>query len=132
MTQAIPQRIVNVSILGKKADGAQALYSYWSPNEGYTRTAMPNCELYQKRATNTLFVLDYASTLNGWTIVGTESNPPDAPSLETISGPANMSIMTMFPALSKPSDFKFYIVYFNTLTGENIRFDPQEKNVPEA
>jgi hypothetical protein len=127
---ATPQRTVNISVMGRYAEDAQVTYSYWSPNDGFNRIATTTCDLYQKGATNTLFILDYASTLNGWTIVGTKPNPPNAPALETIRGPAHTSIMTMFPNLDEPETYKFFIVYQNTITDETLERDPQEGNKP--
>jgi hypothetical protein len=128
MNTATPQRTVTITIYGKSADDAQIAYSYWSPNDGVAHTASPKCDLYQVRATNTLFLLDYQSSLNGWTITGVEPNPAGAPALETIPGPAKQSVMTLFPDLSVPQIFNFYLTYTNTLTGAIVRFDPQENN----
>lgn len=130
MKTATPQRSVTIAICGRGADDAQVRYSYWSPDDGVTRTATPRCDLDQARATNTLFLLDYQSSLNGWTITGVEPNPAGAPALETIPGPAAQSVMTLFPKLPVTEVFKFYIVYTNTLTGAVVRFDPQENNTP--
>jgi hypothetical protein len=130
MTYSTPQRTVNISLMGRAQDDARVTYSYWSPNDGLTRTAAPDCSLYQPGATNTLFVLDYPSTLDGWTIAGIEPNPPGSPMPEPIPGAQYMSIMTMFPESTKPEEFSFYIVYTNKITGEKVRFDPQERNVP--
>jgi hypothetical protein len=130
MKQATPQRTVNISLMGRLQQDVRIAYSFWSPNDGFTRTAAPDCNLYQPNATNTLFILDYGSTLDGWTILRIEPNPAGAPMPETIHGPAHMSIMTMFPYSDKPEEYKFYIVYKNKLTDEEVRFDPQERNVP--
>jgi hypothetical protein len=130
MNKATPQRTVTITINGKSAEDAQVAYTYWSPNNGATYTASPKCDLYQNEATNTLFLLDYQSSQNGWTISAVEPNPAGAPSLETIRGPAGQSVMTLFPELKVPQIFNFYIVYKNTLTGAEVRFDPQESNFP--
>ena len=130
MKTATPQRSVTIAICGRSADDAQVRYSYWSPDDGLTRAATPRCHLDQACATNTLFLLDYQSSLNGWTITGVEPNPAGAPALETIPGPAGQSVMTLFPNLLVTETFKFYIVYTNTLTGAVVRFDPQEDNTP--
>ncbi|MFL6673086.1 MAG: hypothetical protein ACJ8LG_07325 [Massilia sp.] len=130
MNHATPQRTVSISLTGRQEDDTQIAYSYWSPNDGLTRIASPTCDLYQKNATNTLFVLDYASALNGWTIVRTEPNPPDSPALESIRGPKNTSLMTMFPELHSHEVYNFYIVYKNEITDQTVKFDPQEGNIP--
>jgi hypothetical protein len=128
MSTATPQRTVTISLSGTTEESTNVLYSYWSPNDGLTRVKIPKCELVQKGATNTLFVLDYESTLSGWTITGTQPNPAGAPALEAIRGPAGTSIMTMFPELSVPQIFNFFIVFKNTVTGASIMNDPQEGN----
>jgi len=137
MTQATPQRTVNISVIERNdpalppPKNVQVAYTYWSPNDGMARTAWTKCDLIQTSATNTLFVLDYPSTANGWTIDRTEPNPPGAPALETVSGPAKQSIMTIFPELTVPQIFNFFIIYKNTVTGQEVGIDPQEKNVPD-
>lgn len=130
MKHARPQRTVSIRLTGRRKSDAQVAYTYWTPSDGTTRTDSPKCELYNEAGTNTLFLLDYASTRNGWTIIGIEPNPADAPCLETILGPANTSIMTLFPDSDYPETFKFYIVYSNTLTEETVKYDPQEENTP--
>lgn len=129
MTTAVPQRTVSICLLGRTADDAQISYSYWSPNDGMVRVASPICDMVNKKATNTLFVLDYPTTLNGWNIVGTKPKHPGAPTLATAVGPANTSIITFDPCLIK-GDFAFYIIYENTITQSKVYFDPQEGNEP--
>ncbi|WP_296943300.1 hypothetical protein [uncultured Massilia sp.] len=121
---------MTISLSGRHENDAQVAYSYWSPNDGLTRSASATCDLYQKEDTNTLFLLDYAATRNGWTIVGTEPNPAGAPALDTIAGPDDLSIMTLFRTPVTPERFNFYIVYKNMITGATVRFDPQEGNIP--
>jgi hypothetical protein len=130
MKTATPQRTVTITIYGRTADDAQVVYSYWSPSNGVMHTTTATCDLTLESGTNTLFLLDYQTSLNGWTITGVEPNPAGAPALETIPGPARQSVMTMFPTLTVPQIFNFYIAYTNTLTGAVVRFDPQEKNIP--
>jgi len=130
MITATPQRTVTISLNGRMAEDTQVSYSYWSPRDGVSRSGMPTCDLYMACKTNTLFVLDYASTMNGWTITGIEPNPAGAPVLESIAGPANLSIMTLFPDDAPGESYKFYIVYYNTVTQLQVRFDPQEQNRP--
>jgi hypothetical protein len=129
MEYATPQRTVAISLSGRMAEDTTVTYSYWSPNDGYTRTGSSSCDLYHKTTTNTLFVLDFASTQNGWTITGTVPKPFGSPSLKTTLGPANTSIMTHFKDKTPDDEsFRFYILYTNTLTGADVRFDPQEEN----
>lgn len=130
MKYATPQRTVTISVSGRMVEDAHVSYSYWAPHDGLTRTSTSVCDLYQSTATNTLFVLDFASARNGWTIVGTEPNPAGSPALPTIAGPANLSIMTMFPDRAPGETYSFFIVYQNTLTDVTVRFDPQEGNRP--
>jgi hypothetical protein len=130
MEYAISQRSVTISLTGRAENDAQIAYNYWSPNDGFTRTGSQNCDLYHKTDTNTLFFLDYASTLNGWTITGIEPNTAGAPVPDSILGPENMSIMTLFRDGGKPVEYKFYILYKNIITGAKVRFDPQEGNIP--
>lgn len=132
MKNATPQRTVTINLSSRHAEEAQVSYSYWSPNDGFTRTATPICDLYSRQASNTLFVLDYQSTQNGWTMVGTAPNPPDAPSLAFITGPENTSLMTQFPDLHHEEEFKFYIIYRNVLNDQTLRVDPQEGNIPRG
>jgi hypothetical protein len=129
MDQATPQRTVTVSLIGMLTETVRISYSYWSPHDGLSRIGSPTCDLYQQCATNTLFTLDYFSTINGWTITGTEPND-DTPPLPAILGPEAVSIMTQFPDTSPGEYYSFYILYLNTVTGARVRFDPQEGNKP--
>lgn len=130
MKNATPQRTVTISLSSRHAEEAQVSYSYWSPNDGITRTATPICDLYSRQASNTLFVLDYQATQNGWTMIGTSPNPAGAPSLAYKMGPENTSLMTQFPDLSHEEQFNFYIIYHNVLNGQTLQVDPQEGNIP--
>lgn len=130
MKQATPQRTVTISVSGRTEEDARVSYSYWSPNDGLMRANTPVCDLYQKYSTNTLFVLDYASTQDGWTITGIAPNPSGAPALESIRGPKLTSIMTMFVESEQPELYKFFILYKNTITGASLAVDPQEGNTP--
>lgn len=130
MNQARPQRTVTISLSASQPSDAQVAYTYWAPSDGITSTNAPVCDLYNERGTNTLFLLDYVSTLNGWTIAGIAPNPAGAPCLESILGPASTSLMTLFPDSAQPHVFRFYIAYRNTLTGQTLMLDPQESNTP--
>lgn len=130
MKNATPQRTVTISLSSRHAEEAQVSYSYWSPNDGFNRTASPTCDLYSRQASNTLFVLDYQATQNGWTMTGTAPNPAHAPSLACVVGPENTSLMTRFPDLNHEQEFKFYIIYRNVLNDQTLWVDPQEGNIP--
>jgi hypothetical protein len=128
MITAIPQRTVNICLSGRNDDDTSIAYSFWSPNDGLTRLRAPVCDMIEKVATNTLFILDYASTLNGWTIVGIEPRPP-SPAIQYVMGPENTSVLTIDPCV-KAGIFAFYISYLNTITNAQLKFDPQEGNEP--
>jgi len=129
MTSATAQRTVSIGIQGTSGPNVQASYSFWSPNDGLVRVAANQCHLTNHRATNTLFVLDYQSTLNGWTMVEISPNPPGAPALEFLVGPQGTSLMTMdiFEHMRK---YAYFIHYKNTVTGGVAVIDPQEGNEP--
>lgn len=129
MTTAIPQRTVTITIRGTGQADARVNYSYWSPNDSMVRVAASRCDLIEKHATNTLFVLDYASTLDGWTMVRTSPNPEGAPALPFELGPEGTSLLTKY-ACRKQHNYAFYIHYKNTVTGGTAVFDPQEGNEP--
>ena len=129
MTTAVPQRSVTITLSGSSAADARVSYSYWSPNSGLSYTNSPNCDLLCKTATDTLFLLDYASTGAGWTIVNTTPNPATAPTLEQWLGPAAQSLMTYNPCITVGT-FNFFINYVNVVTGAVVSFDPQEGNEP--
>lgn len=129
MTSAIPQRTVTISIRGSNQADASASYSYWSPTDGLMRWSANRCDLINRRATNTLFVLDYASTLDGWTMVETSPNPAGASALPFQAGPQGTSLLTI-DSFHEMKTFAFYIHYKNTLTGAVVLIDPQEGNEP--
>ena len=104
-------------------------YTYTQPR-GQSYTNSPSCDLAITQATNCLFVLDYASTLAGWTITGISPNPAGAEVLPSTLGPAGLSLMTNDPFNEAGHVFNYYINYTNTVTGMNTSQDPQEGNQP--
>jgi len=127
MTQPAPQRVITVSIIGTGED-ADVYYSYLSPVSGLSYTYCPVCDIVADQAINSLFVLDYFATQNGWTIAG--SSPKEgSPSLESVQGALNLSMMTINPYSSPEAVYKFFIHYVNTVTGDEMERDPQIGNV---
>lgn len=125
MSQAIPQRVITVTIIGNDKD-AQVQYSYLSPINGQLFTNAPTCDLKVDRAVYSLFVLDYASTLNGWSI--SETSPYEAsPALSQVAGAFHLSLLTFNPYTTEHT-YRFYIHYRNK-NGIYIKRDPQEGNV---
>jgi len=125
---AIPQRTITVSINGG-ANAPRFTYSYWSPITGEEYRHAPKCHLLCNRPTNFLFILDYESTLDGWTITGTEPRR-GSPALETTLGPNNQSVSNFNPHLNDSEIYYFAINYENTKTGAKVPVDPQEGNIP--
>ncbi|APA68743.1 MULTISPECIES: hypothetical protein [unclassified Janthinobacterium] len=127
MAFTTPQRTITISIIGNDQN-AQVRYSYWSPITGLTYQQSPICDLTSKQATYCLFLLDYESTRNGWTIVNTSPNGT-SPVLAQVAGAYNLSVMTINPYTTLDT-YNFYINYRNALTGIEVSFDPQEGNIP--
>lgn len=127
MPQAIPQRVITLTIVGNDSD-AQVLYTYLSPVTGQSFINAPVCNMVCDRAVYSLFVLDYTSTLNGWTICETSSHD-SSPSLLQVPGALNLSIMT-FNSFTTEHIYRFYIHYRNSLNGKTMKRDPQETNIP--
>lgn len=126
MSQAIPQRVITITIVGNGKD-AQVLYTYLSPVTGQTYTNSPTCDMVCDRAVYSLFVLDYSSTLNGWTIA--ETSPYEAsPVLSQVPGAFHLSLLTFNPYTTEHV-YRFYIHYRNSLNGVHIKRDPQEGNI---
>jgi hypothetical protein len=127
MRQTTPQRTIMISINGTGED-AQVFYSYLSPISGLSYIDAPICDLQCNQATYCLYVLDFASTLNGWEII--DISPYGAsPILPQMKGANNLSIQTFNPYTS-PTTYRFYINYQNSITGKKISIDPQEGNIP--
>lgn len=129
MKYARPQRTVSIALNGRLKEDARVTYSYWSPHDGISRVALDICDLYHEKGTNTLFVLDYPSTLDGWTITGIRPHA-GSEALKYEPGPCGGSILTIFPDGDEVQTYSFYIDYYNTLTEAKVSFDPQEGNVP--
>jgi hypothetical protein len=127
MTLATPQRTITISIIGTDKD-AQVFYSYLSPVTGQSYINAPKCDLVVNQPVYCLFVLDYASTISGWTIVDT-SPYGNSPPLAQTPGALNLSILTYDPHTTDDI-YRFYINYLNTVTGVPISIDPQEGNIP--
>jgi hypothetical protein len=126
MAHHFPQRIITLTVNGNDKN-AQVYYTYNCPVKGLAYINSPVCDLLVNHAINSLFVLDYTSTLNGWRIIDT--TPNGTPALEQYPGARNLSILTSNP-YDKPGTYKFYINYHNTQTDATIHIDPQEGNIP--
>jgi hypothetical protein len=126
MAHSTAQRTITLSINGSDKD-AQVFYTYTSPVTGLSYVDAPVCDLLCNQPINCLFLLDYLSTLNGWTIIDT--TPNGTPALEQVAGARRLSIMTINP-YDTPGTYKFFINYKNELTGAVIHRDPQEGNIP--
>lgn len=129
MQLTTPQRSITLSLSGTGKD-AQATYSYWSPVYGTTHVNAPVCELSCNQATYCLYLLDYAATQNGWTIVKTSPREGSG-ALCQVPGAFNLSILTYNP-YTVDATYRFYIHYLNTMTGVSIAIDPQEGNIPSV
>lgn len=130
MHQTIPQRTITISIVGSDAD-ALVYYSYVSPVSGLVYIDAPVCDILVDRPIYTLYVLDYSSSANGWTI--RDISPAEgSPSLKWEHGAKHLSIMTINPyKMEEPNrPIDYFIHYTNTLTGAVMKRDPQEENVP--
>jgi hypothetical protein len=127
MQLTTPQRTITISLLGTDQD-TQAFYSYLSPVTGQSYIDAPLCDLLVNQPVYCLFVLDYASTMSGWTIVDT-SPYGRSPALEQTPGALNLSVLTYNPHTTTDT-YRFYINYLNTITGTTVSIDPQEGNIP--
>lgn len=122
------QRSITISIAGTDKHSTVS-YTYWSPVTGHSFVNAPECNLKIIGPTYCLFLLDYQSTLAGWTIEGTKPYG-DSPKLKAELGPADLSISTYNPYDPDDADYRFYIKYKNTVTGAVFCEDPQEGNIP--
>lgn len=126
MPQAVPQRVITISINGTDHE-ANVAYTYQSPITGQSYANAPICDMVVDRAIYSLFVLDYISTLNGWTI--TQTTPyQDSPTLLQVAGALNLSLLT-FNSYTTEHTYRFYIHYRNSITGATMCRDPQEGNI---
>ncbi|MEM8513764.1 hypothetical protein RCH14_003100 [Massilia sp. MP_M2] len=126
----IAQRVIHVS-LREVGDNIAAFYTYVSPLFGTSYIDAPVCEIKCDRPTFTLYVLDFVSTLNGWTIQGADflENPDD---LTATAGPEHLSLQVFNPHNDDTSVGNFFIVYTNPnyRHGKLVPIDPQEGNIP--
>jgi hypothetical protein len=126
----IPQRVIHVS-LRAIGDNIAAFYTYVSPLFGTSYIDAPRCDIKCDRPTYTLYVLDFASTLNGWTIHGADF-VKNHDHLKASQGPENLSIQIFNPHRDNTSVDNFFIVYTNPnhCHGKLVPIDPQEGNIP--
>lgn len=127
IASAVAQRTITLSIHRNDID-ARVRYSFWSPMTGETVYQAPQCKLQCDRPTNYLFVLDYESTLHGWTIINSKPTK-GSPALETVIGANGQSISNFNPHSNDSESYHFGFTYKNTKTGAEIFVDPQEDNV---
>jgi hypothetical protein len=127
MPLTTPQRTLSITVIGTDKE-AQVVYSYLSPVTGLSYINSPTCDLLVNQPVYCLFVLDYASTMNGWTIF--DITPYGrSPELSQTPGALHLSILTYNPHTTEDK-YQFYINYHNTVTGAKISIDPQEGNIP--
>lgn len=88
----------------------------------------PSLHLKVPCPTNCLFILDYETSKSGWTITGT-STVGSSPSLAAMSGPMNLSLMTIDTYSDDGGDYRYFLHFTNPLTKDHFPFDPQETNV---
>lgn len=119
---------VHLDVAAPAAARNDVTYSYWSPVSGMSYTNAQQCDLKIDRPTYCLFVLDFQSSLAGWTITKTEPYG-DSAKLAFVKGPNELSIQTYNPYKNVGDTYRYYIFYKNILTGEVFSEDPQEGNV---
>ena len=128
MPQPIPQRVITVTLVGND-EKALDCYTYWSPMTGQIYTNSPTCEMVDDQPIYSLFLLDYFSTLNGWTVTGLEPVEKFAcPDFKL--GPNDLSIATADPYITIQT-YRYSIGYANSVTGVKILRDPQQGNIPK-
>lgn len=126
----IPQRVVHVS-LREIGSNVAAFYTYVSPLYGTSYIDAPVCDIKCDRPTYTLYVLDFASTINGWKIDGIQqTGGPHG--LTATPGPEHLSIQVFNPHKDDTAVNNFSIIYSNENYhhGKPVPIDPQEGNIP--
>lgn len=127
MTLPAPQRVITISIVGTD-ENAEVYYTYHSPVSGVSYIDCPVCDMVADQPINSLFVLDYFSTKNGWTI--TQVTPRrGSPAMDSVHGALNLSILTINPYTSTDVMYRFYLHYVNTVTDAEMERDPQMGNI---
>lgn len=127
LARPVAQRVVSVS-LRDLGNITAAFYTYVSPLTGLSYTNAPVCDISVDQPTLTLFVLDFASTLDGWYITGAKLPPGNV--FSAVQGPGNLSIQIFNPYFDSSSKFSFTINYANELKDRKVPIDPQEGNIP--
>ena len=129
LARPVAQRVVSVS-LRDIGDTTAAFYTYVSPLSGLNYTDAPVCDISIDQPTLTLFVLDFASTLDGWYITGATLPPGGVFSAQ--QGPESLSIQIYNPYLDNSSKSSFTINYANDRKDRKLPIDPQEGNIPRV
>ncbi|MET0982673.1 MAG: hypothetical protein ABWY02_11265 [Telluria sp.] len=126
----IPQHVVHVSLREIGANIA-AFYTYVSPLSGISYIDAPVCDIKCDQPTFTLYVLDFASTINGWKIDGMKP-VDDTDALKWELGPDQLSIQVFNPHKHDTGVENFSIIYSNENYhhGKPVPIDPQEGNIP--
>lgn len=124
----VPEPALQINIVVTLQNGG-VLYTYRDP-DGTPFNLSPTCDLlYLKQRTVCLFALDQAASFAGWTI--RELLPNKTKTIPSNIGPYGLSLGTLFDNAAG-SDYRYYIVYYNTVTKQSYQFDPQEANIPPA
>lgn len=122
----VPDPALQINIVVTLRDDG-VLYTYTDP-EGHPFILHPTCELlHLKQRTVCLFALDAAASSAGWTIRELKANK--TPLIPSTTGPYGLSLGTLFENTTG-SDYRYFIVYHNSVTKQTLQFDPQEANIP--
>lgn len=119
-----PLEQINISL--RIIDSDTVEYTYIDPVTNL-QVISTTCDLLLKQPSCCLFLLDADTSKAGWTITSILPNGTDPIGYHL--GPLNLSVVTHC-AERKPAPYRFYIVYFNTVSNLSYFIDPQELNAP--
>jgi hypothetical protein len=123
----VPQRVISISIAGVNED-ARVFYTYTSPISGAAFINSPTCDILIDQPTDTLYLIDFSASMNGWVFKGIVPRH-DAKPLNIEISKNKLSLTTFNLYDPEYRDHAYYIDYYNIITDSPMAHDPQENNV---
>ncbi|MFM9437995.1 hypothetical protein ACFDR9_005098 [Janthinobacterium sp. CG_23.3] len=122
----ISQIVVLVSITGLDRK-AQVSYTYTDPETGLLHVEATGCSLNAHAPYHTVYALDYAATRNGWCFKKKIKPRNGSNTIPHYRADNRLLMVTEYDELD--TEYHFYLLFRNKVTGKSIHDDPQEGNI---
>jgi len=122
----ISQIIVLVSITGVDSQ-ARVSYTYTDPETRKVNVDSRRSSINAQTPYHTVYALDYAATRNGWYFKKKITPRNGSSTIPHHRADNRLLMVTEYDELD--TEYHFYLLFGNKITGESIHDDPQEGNI---